>query len=198
LKDKSNWEKRRFTAYKDAVQEKGHELWIERFDHAWLQNRKKEIGSFAFASEFMNNPISNEFAAIKTHQIREWEELPKQYSCVISIDPAYSDDERADFKAASLVGIDQNANRYLISYIRTHRPTGEFIDAILNMFQENRDTCTAVGCPKGAGDTEFFNSLRQKAEARKIFPPFVELKNRFTTSSNVTVVRKRDRIIAAL
>lgn len=194
----NGWEKHRFQAYKDGVQEQGHELWPDRWTHEKLQARKKEIGSFAFASEYMNDPVCNENAPIKEHQIRFWKELPDQYSCVISVDPAYSDDEKADYKVASLIAIDHHHNRYLVSYIRTHRPTGEFIDAILNLYLQNKDTLTGIGIPCQGTEREFYKSVVQKAEARHLYPPFIELKNTFRTGTDRTARKKTDRIIAAL
>ena len=56
----------------------------------------------------------------------------------------------------------------------------------------------AVGCPKGAGDTEFWNSLLRRAEERKLSPPFVELKNTFVTAGGEAKRNKKARAIAAL
>jgi phage terminase large subunit-like protein len=193
-----NWEKRKFQAYIDGIQEKGHESWSALWSHERLQQRKKEIGTFAFASEYMNDPVSNETAPIKQHQIRYWEELPQQYSCVIAIDPAYSDDDKADYKVASVVAIDQNNNRYLVTYLRTHKPTGEFIDGILNLYLQYKDKLTAIGIPAQGTEKEFYNSVLRKAEERKLYPPFVELKNAFTDGSGITHRKKIRRVIAAL
>ena len=199
LTSNNDWVKRKYRAYKDGIQEEGHELWGSLWTHARLQARKAEIGTFSFASEFMNDPVSNETAPIKQHQIRYWKELPQQYSCVIAVDPAYSEDDRADYKVAALIGLDQNMNRYLISYVRTHSPTGEFIDAILNMWLQSRDKCTGIGLPHSGGDKEFFSSFMRKCEERKLYPPVTELKNSFTqNNSAVTKRNKMGRIIASL
>ena len=193
----NRWEKRKFQAYKGAREEKGFELWPDLWTHEKLQERKREIGSFAFASEYLNDPVLSSTAPIKPHQIREWTELPQQYNCVIAVDPAYSQEERADYKVASLIGIDSNHNRYLISYLRTHSPSGEFIDGVLNMYLQNKDKVTAFGLPKGAGDSEFWNSMTRRAEERHIYPPFIELKNVFKDGDRVKR-KKSDRHIAAL
>ncbi len=194
----NGWHHERFQAYIDAVEEEGYELWADLWNHKRLQARKKEIGSTAFASEYLNNPIANEAAPIKQHQIRNWETLPTQYSAVIAVDPAYSEDARADFKVASLIGIDHLYNRYLISYIRTHAPSGEFMDSIINLYLTNKHLITAVGLPKGAGDTEFFNGFMAKCTGRGIFPPVVELKNAFKRGSDKVIRKKKDRIVASL
>jgi len=195
----NDWEKRKYQAYKDGKQEEGNELWAALWNHEKLQIRKKEIGSWAFASEYMNNPISDETAPIKENQIRYWKELPSQISVVVSVDPAYSEDINADYKVASVVAIDQNLNRYLITYIRTHDSLGDFIDGIINLWLQNRNICTGVGIPSSGVEKGFFDSFLKKCEERKLYPPIVELKNTFTnTATNVSSRNKKSRIIAAL
>ncbi len=197
LDSDNEWEKRKFAAYVGR-QEQGNELWAEMWPHDKLQLRKREIGSTAFSSEYLNNPILNESAPIKQHQIRYYDKKPDNLNLVIAIDPAYSEEQRADYKVAALVGIDTLHNRYLLSYIRTHSPQGEFINSVLNMFLLNKDYITSVGIPKGAGDSEFWTSINREAERKGIFPPFTELKNTFKTGTDRTKRKKIDRIIAAL
>lgn len=198
LESPTKWNKRRFTAYIDAVEDVGHELWAEARPHAWLQERKAEIGSFAFASEFMNDPKADEASPIQQKHIRYWEELPSQYAAVITVDPAYSEEDKSDYKVASLIGIDHQGNRYLMRYIRTHLPVGEFIDSFLNMYEQNRGVITAIGIPNSGTEKMFYQTVLKRAEERQIYAPFVELKNVFTTQGGTTVRRKRDRIVASL
>ena len=196
----NGWETRVYDCYQDGIEEEGHELWKEMLPHAELQDRKKKMGSNAFASEYRNKPVSDESQPIKEEQIKYWTELPTQISLVISVDPAYSEDSSADYKTASLIGIDQNSNRYLISYIRNHDPIGEFQDAIINLFLSNKGNVTAVGIPNSGVEKAFFDSFLKKCEQRKVFEiPIQEVKNSFTNAStNVSVRNKTSRITAAL
>lgn len=197
---KNGWEKRKYQAYKNAIQEPGNELWADNWNHEALQKRKNEIGSWAFSAEYLNNPVSNETAPVQEKHIRYWEELPKQYSCVIAVDPAYSDDETSDYKVASVVAIDQVGNHYLVDYIRTHDPIGSFQDSIINLYLRYRDTLVSVGIPNSGTEKAFFDSFLRKCEERKVISiPIVELKNAFTSSAtNVSVRNKKQRVVAAL
>lgn len=194
----NGWTKRKYQAYKDAIQEPGKELWPDLWPHEKLQERKREIGSFAFSSEFLNDPISDETAPIKEHHIRYWKDLPEQMSYVVSVDPAYSEDEKADYKIAALIGIDSQLNRYLVTYVRTHSPTGEFMDSILNLWMQNRGKCTGIGIPGSGTEKEFFRNFIEKANQRKVYPPVIELKNVFNTQGGIPKRAKKARIIAAL
>jgi len=196
----NGWEKRKYQAYKNAVQEEGNELWGKLWTHKRLQERKAEIGSWAFSSEYLNNPIANETAPVKEEQIRYWTELPMQHSCVIAVDPAYSDDETADYKVASVVAIDQQMNRYLIAYIRTHEPIGDFQDSIINLFLKYKNVITGVGIPNSGVEKAFFDSFLRRCEERKSLTlPIVELKNTFTNAAtSVSARNKKARVVAAL
>jgi len=196
----NGWQKRKYQAYINGEQQDGKELWGELWNHGKLQERKAEIGSWAFSSEYLNNPVANETAPIKEGQIRYWTELPKQYSCVIAVDPAYSDDETADFKVAAVVAIDQAMNRYLITYVRTHEPLGDFQDSIINLFLNYRSILTGVGIPNSGVEKGFFDSFLKRCEERKLLSiPVVELKNTFTnTTTNISARNKKARVVAAL
>ena len=193
----NGWFKRLYRAY-DGEQVVGNELWPAMLPHSELQSRKAKMGSSAFNSEYMNNPVASEDAPIKDYQIRTWSELPTQYSCVIAVDPAYSEDAKADYKVATVVAIDQAQNRYCIEYIRTKKPSGEFIDGVLNLYQKYKNTITALGVPAAGTEKEFYRAFTAKAESRKLYPPMVELKNLYVTSTGEAKRGKHQRIIAAL
>ena len=199
LKVPNGWEKRRFMAYKDERQEAGNELWPNPWSHEKLQIRKKEIGSFAFSSEFLNNPMLDESSPIKENQLRFWDKLPQQYSCVIALDPAYSDDDKADYKVAVVVAIDQNKNRYLLDYVRTHEPTGAYIDKALNKYIRYKDYLTGFGVPNSGTEKEFYRTVQEKIQARKLDSvPLMALKNTFTTASGQSKKNKYGRVVASL
>lgn len=196
---RAGWVRRKYRAYKDGIEEAGKELWPVARPHEWLQQRKKEIGSWAFAAEFMNDPRLDDSAPIKPEQIRTWTELPKQYSVVIALDPAYSEDEKADWKVAVAIAMDEQLNRYLLEYVRTHAPSGEYIDEGLNMFMRYRGRCNAFGVPNSGTEKEFFKKVCDRALERRIAAPITELKNTFIqTGSSVANRNKKKRIIASL
>jgi hypothetical protein len=195
----NGWKKLIYRAYPDEIQESGHELWQAMYPHALLQDRKAKMGSSSFSCEYMNNPVSDETSPIKENQIRYWKDMPTQYSSVIAVDPAYSEDMTADFKVAVHVGMDHATNRYLISYIRTHAPMGEYIDSILNMWMGNRGTITGIGIPNQGVEKSFFSSFMKRCDERKVNPPIVELKHSFSNvATNISARNKKSRIIAGL
>jgi len=195
---KNGWDKLKYQAYK-GEQKEGQELWKALWSHERLQQRKAEIGSTRFSSEYLNNPLLDESSPIKEENIRYWEELPKQYSAVIAVDPAYSDEDTADYKVAVLVLCDHLSNRYLAHYIRSHQPIGEFQEAVINLFIKHRLAVTALGVPNSGTEKAFFDSFMRKCEERKVFPPVRELKNTFVSAqTSISHRNKKSRVIASL
>ena len=195
----NGWFKLVFDSYKDGVEAEGHEAWPEMLNHTELMKRKALMGSTCFSAEYRVNPIADEKMPIKEEYIRVWSQLPAQYSAVIVVDPAYSEDEAADYKVAALVGIDHLANRYLLHYIRTHDSLTNFMNGILNLWQSHRTVVTGIGIPNSGVEKGFFHSFMKLCDEKKLYPPVIELKNSFTNATtSISVRNKKSRIVAAL
>jgi len=195
------WAKLIFKAYIDGKEDDKHVLWPELYDHQWLQRKKAEVGSIFFASEYMNDPSANENASIRPHMIRTWEnveDLPENMNCVITLDPAYSEDKRADFKVACLIGTDAKNVRYLLEIVRTKESINQYMSMVINMWFANKDRCANVGVPSKGTEKGFFNSFINECGRRNVAVPVCELDNAFTAIGGRVIRRKTDRIVAAL
>lgn len=191
------WRTEKYQAYKGGIQEKGYELWPEKWTHEQLQRRKAEQGSTYFSAEYMNEPVDDATAPIRAEHIRYWQELPDKYSMCIAVDPAYSEDAKADWKVAVLVACDSKNNRYLVKYIRTHNSQADFFNAILNMWKLNKHCISSIGIPNQGLEKSFFDSFLKFCEEKMVFPPIHELKNR-GVGNNTNIKGKKERIIATL
>ena len=197
LASDNGWRKMKYKAYIHGIQEAGHELWGAMWSHDLLQKRKKEIGTNAFMSEFMNTPMSDENRPITSDLIRNWTDLPQQYSMAIAIDPAYATHDKADWKVAVLVALDQNSNRYLVDYVRTHSGERTFFDAVLNMWKQHKNVISGIGVPNSGVEKAFYNSFLKYCEERRAFPPITAVKNQGGGSAS-GIKNKKHRIIATL
>jgi phage terminase large subunit-like protein len=198
LDSDNGWFKKCYTAYVDGIEDESHVLWPEMWSHEKLQARKKDIGSFAFYSEYMNNPRLNATGSIKMDQIRYWESLPDTLGISIAVDPAYCEDEKADYKVCAVVGADTEGRRFLIEYIRTHAPLSDFIDSILNLYIKYKAHVTGVGIPSAGTEQAFLKSFMERSEKRRLYPPVVELKNSFVNATGRKILNKTQRIVASL
>ncbi len=196
-----HWVKRRYMAYVDGVEETGHELWAELWDHKALQERKAEIGSYFFSTEFMNDPTGNERAPINAGQIKYWDvepnELPPNLPAVIVMDPAYSEDEKADPKGIALISIDSRNNRYMEQLILTHVPQAEYRQLAFNLWMANKNRVTGFGVPNEGVEKGFFDGTAKELTRLNLPIPITPVANKFTNATGIHR-NKAKRTIAAL
>jgi phage terminase large subunit-like protein len=93
---------------KQVVREEGDLLWPAREGRAELDRIKTQLGSFAFAAQYQQDPVSREGNLIKTEWLtatyREGG-LPTQFdSVVISLDTAFKTGSSNDYSAAVVIG----------------------------------------------------------------------------------------------
>lgn len=198
LETQKDWNRIKYMAYKDAVEKEGYELWPSLWPHEAMQKRKREIGSFSFACEFMNSPVEQGALPIKERHIRLWKDVPEDMACYMAIDPAYSENENADYKVCVLVGVDGSNNRYLIDYVRTHADMNTFMHHCMNIWRAYSHKVVSLGVPCSGPESEFYRSFTEYAHRNGFFPPIVQLKNVFKDQTGASHRKKVQRIIAAL
>lgn len=198
LGNDNSWFKKKYMAYTDGVMEEGHELWKSLWPHSALKQRRSEIGSFAFSSEYMNSPLEDGATVIRDEQIKVYDTLPDNLTYWIALDPAYTENESSDYKCAVVVGVDSDMNRYLVKVIRTHDSMGEYMQQVLNTWKMYSSNCVALGVPCSGTEREFFRSFSEFCHRSGNFPPIQELKNVFRDSNNVGIRNKTKRIVASL
>ena len=94
-----DWVSKKYQALTD-----GRSLWSEKWSTEELLKRKKEIGTYAFQSEYMNEPLLGEEQLIRPEWIQKWEDLPEKLVKFIIIDPAISTKEGADETGMVVLG----------------------------------------------------------------------------------------------
>lgn len=191
------WNTRIYKAYIDGIQKKGNELWVEKWSHEELQQRKAEQGSTYFSFEYMNEPISAEDAVFKESNIRLFDALPVKHSMVQVLDPAYSERNTSDYKACVVVAVDDKNNRYVVDRIRTKNPELEYINSCINMYIKYRNRITLVGIPAGR-EVDFFNKFIEISASRGIAIPHKEIKNVARSATGVSERNKKARITMTL
>ena len=191
------WTTKFYQAYIDAVQDEDHVLWKEQFNHKQLQERKAIQGSWAFSSEYLNIPVSQEDAPFKPNDIRYFEELPDKYSMVVTLDPAYTEGNQSDYKVCVVIARDMENNRYLADYTATKLPMNDYMQSALNLILKYKNKITSVGMPSGR-EIDFWNKFIEFCASKGHYFNFVELKNTSSLQTNLSMKGKSARIIASL
>lgn len=105
-----------FRAY-PAVNAEGNALFPELYNREWLEQREKEVGSFAFSREYLLQRIDpkNQMFADKYRVLNDNGKLPEDLMTVRTIiDPAISEKESACDSAIVSVGIDSKNHKWEI------------------------------------------------------------------------------------
>ena len=187
-------------AYRGGIEEPGHELWPELWPHERLQARKKEIGSVAFSSEFMNKPIPSEGIRFNPEHIQYYEDKDlagRAMGEYITIDPAFSQDSSADYGVILQCLHDTEDNLYVKTFFRERTTARTLIDRFKSIYKANQRRIKGVGIGMNGPQKAFYEQLVEECNRERLYPMFTELKGMIKTGTG-TKRRKEDRITYAI
>lgn len=165
-------------AYIDGIEEEGHELWPEVWNHKKLQARKSEIGSWAFSSEFMNEPIpsdGNRFNPSTFQYFKDDDLKGKQTGMYIAIDPAFSEEKTADFGVIMCILHDEADNIYVYHMYRERTNSRKLIDEFKRIYRLYQSKIRAVGIEANGTQKSFYDQLVNECLSEGIYAPFKKL-----------------------
>jgi phage terminase large subunit-like protein len=180
LKDDA-WDSRKIK----ALDEDGHSTWPEGWPDERLERKRKEIGSEAFAQEFLNDPSDSATQPFRKNFIRWYSQadlyqdqankVPKVMNRFIMIDPAFSGSKRSHWTAVVVLGVDPDNLWYVLDIFRAHASETELINVVFRMVGENDPQSVGI-------ETVFFQknlkySIEQEMLKRNKFFNLVELKS---------------------
>ena len=179
-------------AYIDGIQEEGKELWPEVWTHKRLQARKAEIGSWAFSSEFMNEPIpqdGNRFNPSTFQYFTDEDLKGKSTGMYIAIDPAFSEEKTADFGVIMCILHDQEDNVYVYHMYRERTNSRKLIDEFKRIYKLYQPKIRAVGIEANGPQKSFYDQLVNECMAQGIYAPF----KKFTGAIHTAAGSKRSK-----
>ena len=170
------WETRLFR----AIQEDGTALWPEHLDVDKLEQIKQDhvaVGKLdIFMAEYMNDPVTDESREFKREYFKYYEDVPKDLKIAITVDPAISKKEHADYSVVYVQGTDKENNRYCLEYIRKRMDPYELADSIFMMVDKWKPW--AVGVEKVAYQEALIYILKDEMRKRNNFFKIHEIVSR--------------------
>jgi hypothetical protein len=112
---------------KELVLEEGDILWPECEGRAELDAAKERIGSYAYQSQYLQNPGLRGGSLFQLEWLKEFHDLPAFDRKVMALDTAFSTKSTADYSAAVVVG-------YLAEADGSH-PPGYYVVARPGLFR---------------------------------------------------------------
>ena len=155
--------------------ENGRALWPAKWPLKALERKKEEIGSQAFATEFMNEPLADEDRMFKEEWIVYYEPeelLHKRFEIYFGVDPALG---KGDYSALVIVGKDQFGIFYVLEAIGKRVTPDRFMALIIEKAKEYKPR--RIGFEVVAFQKVFKDYLMEKAEREGIILPIRELKH---------------------
>ena len=166
------------TMVRPAITDAGELYFPTRLTKEYLADMRKEQGSYIYSCQYMLDPVNPEDAMFKKEYMKFIEDLPSPPNIVrryITVDPAISQDDRADYSVIMTLGVDAEKRRYVERYRRERFTVGQLINA---MFEEAE---RASGLAKLGLETVAFQKalmyiLKDEMRRRNHYLPLQELK----------------------
>ncbi|MEE9303635.1 MAG: hypothetical protein V3U84_07590 [Thiotrichaceae bacterium] len=150
-------------------------VWAERWNYEKLSERRKDIGSIAFARGFELLIISSRDAKIKGHWFRYWEELPGSFDkLIIACDLAVGENQNNDYCVFGAMGLSKGLC-YLVAYIRERMDFPTQLKT-LKLFASRVEERFGVKPVIGIENVAYQRALPQSMKGRGSNYPIVELK----------------------
>lgn len=161
-----------------AILPDGSLYFPSRLTKEFLEEKRKEQGSYIFSSQYMLSPIDDSNAIFKKAWIQYYDKLPPLVELHILTDLAISEKETADYTVIMPVGISHDKKIYVLDYVRGHFQPKKTIDEIFAMFEKYKDLypVKTVGVESVAFQKAMLYFIKDEMRRRGIYMPLKELK----------------------
>ncbi|MEN6533124.1 MAG: phage terminase large subunit, partial [Bryobacteraceae bacterium] len=122
--------------WQDPRQERGELLWPERFAREEISRLKRDLGSYAAASQLQQRPSPAEGGILKRHWWKFYREAPRKFGELIqSWDCSFKDSSTSDFVVGQVWGR-TGADKYLLDQVRGRMDYPATIQAVKRLSEK--------------------------------------------------------------
>ena len=166
------------TLVRPALSSENELYFPARLTHAFLREMRREQGSYIYSCQYMLDPINPEDAIFKRQHLQYIEDLEEKPIIVeryMTVDPAISQKETADYSVILVTGVDAKKNRYYETMERGHYTPYELIDKIFAV-AATTPKLRVVGIETVAFQKMLIYTIKDEMRRRGVFLPLKELK----------------------
>lgn len=127
-----------------------------------------------FSSQYMNNPIDEENQIFKPAFFKRYDRRPENLYLAMTIDPAISDKQSADYSAIVVSGMDHEHQIYVLDYIRGRWTPHELIDRIFTTYVKWKPSAIGLECVAYQKSLKYF--IEEKMMIHGVHFPIEEIK----------------------
>lgn len=159
-------------------------LFPRKFTPEYIDSLRRDKGPYEFSSQYMNNPTDDENSDFKRDWIRieplfKLEATP--LTIYITIDPAMTKSETADYSGFIVNGVDQNGQWRILRAYRKRLDPAELIDEIFFLHGLYSSRFRRMGIEKTAYTVGLRQSIQNEMIRRKRFFDIVEVEHKQRT-----------------
>lgn len=149
--------------------------WIETQEPTMdFINYLKKRPSEEFYSQYMNEPINIENQLFKKEYFKYYAQRPPRLYVGMTLDPAISEKQGADYFAINVSGMDENYNIYVLDILKGHWRVSEQVENIFTMYLKWRPN--VVGLETVAYQKALKQWLEAQMRERGVHFPIQEFK----------------------
>jgi predicted phage terminase large subunit-like protein len=160
---------------RSVYEDNGEVLFPELYPREWVENLRRDLGAYLFATQMMNNPIPEEDQIFRP----EWVE-PYYYDSLDSIkdllptmdfyltwDPGSTDKKSGDYNAFVVCGVTPRYDIYVVDYTRTRASVGELIRIFFDLAEKWK--VRVAGIEQGAYEKTYKRDIKEMMKVRGTF-----------------------------
>jgi predicted phage terminase large subunit-like protein len=141
--------------------------------------------SAEFAAQYMNNPIDEANQLFKPDYFKYYDRRPERLYISMTLDPAISEKQSADYFAINVSGMDENYNIYVLDTLKGRWRVSEQIDNIFSMYEKWHPN--VVGLEVVAYQKALKGWLEEKMRQSGNYFPITELKRNTNESKEFRI-----------
>ncbi len=151
----------------------------------YIDHLKKSMTPAEFAAQYMNNPIDEENQLFKPSYFKTYDRRPERLYVSMTIDPAISEKQSADYFAINVCGMDEKYDIYVLDTLKGHWNVSESINNIFSMYTKWHPS--VVGLETVAFQKALKQWLEEQMRVRGTYFPITELKRNTNESKEFRI-----------
>jgi len=151
----------------------------------YVTHLKASMTSAEFSAQYMNEPVDEENQLFKPSYFKTYDKRPDRLFVSMTIDPAISEKQSADYFAINVAGMDEHYKIYVLDTLKGHWRVSESIDNIFTTYQKWKPS--VVGLETIAYQKALKSWLEEKMRDRGIYFPITELRRNTNESKEFRI-----------
>jgi predicted phage terminase large subunit-like protein len=155
--------------YKKAINPDGSLLFPERLSREFLDQARRNMGSYLFANQYQNEIIPDDEKRFKAHWLKYYKSIPNGTHTFVFVDPAIGQDKHHDYTGIVVIEVDFDGAWYLKVANRYRITPTEIIDKLFEIYTQFKPH--AIGVEVVAYQEALLYFLDQEMKKRKVNLP---------------------------